>query len=208
MKKTVEKTRPAGYLTEREYQHCAKAGLDRLYGEVKVQWYPFPGEKGRMYAPVVDIAVGPFALDARYEEEYTHLLRRTRPFIERLIAMHNQNVENVEPASFDALLHFNENARCLLCIEVEDSGSKKHCLGNLVNASALGRVGLLVARSERAFRTFLRQRVYLRFLAEVGKNTFKTANTLVLTAEQFDDCLPKPVAALADEPRDSKRAEV
>jgi hypothetical protein len=76
-----------------------------------------------------------------------------------------------------------------LCIEIEDSGSRKHCLGNLVNASALGRIGLLIARSEKILRTFVRQRVYLRFLANVEKNSFRTDNALVLSAEQFDECL-------------------
>jgi hypothetical protein len=29
----------------------------------------------------------------------------------------------------------------------------------------------------------------LRFLADVGKNSFRTDNALVLSAEQFDECL-------------------
>jgi hypothetical protein len=89
------------------------------------------------------------------------------------------------------LVQFNENARCLFCIEIEESGSRKHCLGNLVNASALGRIGILVARTDAVLRTFVRQRAYFKFLAEVEKNTFKTANALILTAVQFDDCLAR-----------------
>ena len=109
--------------------------------------------------------------------------------MERLIEKHNQNVEEPEKTSFDAIASFNENARCLLCIEVEASGTRKHCLGDLVNASALGRIGLLIARSQKVLRIFVRQRVYLRYLADVGKNTFKTNNALVLTEEQLDESL-------------------
>jgi hypothetical protein len=58
-----------------------------------------------------------------------------------------------------------------------------------VNASALGRIGVLVARSAPVMRVFVRQRAYLHFLAEVQKNTFRTENALVLTAEQFTECL-------------------
>jgi hypothetical protein len=58
-----------------------------------------------------------------------------------------------------------------------------------VNASALGRVGILIAGSQQILSTFVRQRVYLRFLANVGKNTFQTVNTLLLTKPQFEDCL-------------------
>jgi hypothetical protein len=175
---------------EREYQLSAKRRLGRLYREVVVQWQPFLGEGRRIYGPKVDIAVGPFAINQRYEDVYTALLRERRTFVERLIEKHNMNVEGIGPkTSFDTIAHFNENARCLFCIEVEDSGSRKHCLGNLINVSALGRIGLLVARRETVMRVFVRQRVYLQFLASVEKNTFRTDNALVLTAEQFDECL-------------------
>jgi len=177
-------------MTERKYQNDTKIVLEHLYNEVEVQWYPFRGQGRHIYAPVVDIAVGPFAIERRYEAQYTELLEQTRDFIERLIEKHNQNVEEAEErTSFEHILHFNDNPRCLLCIEIEDTGSRKHLLGDLVNASALGRIGLLIARSERAFKSFLRQRVYLHYLANVGKNTFRTDNALVLTAEQFDECL-------------------
>jgi len=178
---------------EREYQDKVKAKLERFYkGEqIEVQWYPFRGEGLRIYGPIVDVAVGPFATEQRYETRYDELLHKTRVFVERLIEKHNQNVEaeEVEQTSFDAIASFNRNARCLLCIEVEESGTRKHCLGDLVNASALGRIGLLIARSQQVLRIFVRQRVYLRYLANVGKNTFRTDNALVLTAQQFDACL-------------------
>jgi hypothetical protein len=182
--------RAPGYLPEPEYQAQVKRALERIYGEVTVQWCPFRGEGRATYAPRVDVAVGPYALWDRRIDEYTAMMERTRPFIDSLIERHNHNVEALgERAHFDDILHFNDNSRCFLAIEIEESGGRKHCLGNLVNASALGRVGLLIARTEKVFRVFLRQRTYLKFLADVEKNTFKTANTLVLTQEQFDECL-------------------
>jgi hypothetical protein len=178
-------------MKEREYQHKVKRELEQIYtGEkVEMQWYPFRGKGRSMYGPIVDVAVGPFATEARYETRYADLLETTRVFIEYLIEKHNENVDLTEKTSFAAIAHFNQNARCLLCIEIEETGTRKHCLGDLVNASALGRIGLLVARSPKVLRIFVRQRVYLRYLADVGKNTFKTNNALVLTAEQFDECL-------------------
>jgi hypothetical protein len=182
--------RPVGYLDERAYQRQVKDALDRLYAEVEIQWQPFRGEGPRIYAPVVDVAVGPFAIERRYIDEYGQLLDQTRAFIDNLIARHNANLEGQEePARFERIRNFNENARCLLCIEIEESGSRKHCLGNLVNASALGRIGVLIARQASVMRVFVRQRAYLHFLAEVQKNTFRTENALVLTAEQFTECL-------------------
>jgi hypothetical protein len=176
------------------YQQRVSAALSRLYETVQIQWYPFLGEGRQMYAPIVDIAVGPFATRARYGPEYTALLNRTEPFIHSLILCHNENfADDADHACFARILTFNDNARCLLCIEIEQSGSRKHCLGNLVNASSLGRVGLLVARTEKTLRTFIRQRIYLRFLAEVGKNTFRTDNALVLSEPQFNACLERAV---------------
>ncbi len=143
-----------------------------------------------MYWPVVDIAVGPFATRERLGHRYTQLVLDSRALIERLIEFHNGNVEELgERMDFGTLLEFNENARCLFCIEIEESGSRKHCLGNLVNASALGRVGLLVARNKRTLDIFVRERAYLKFLEGVQKNTFKTANALVVSEEQFDEWL-------------------
>lgn len=149
------------------------------------------------YAPVVDVAVGPFAIETTYIDEYAQLLDETRTFIESLIQRHNQNVDALEPPTlFDAIKRSNGNARCLLCIEIEESGSRKHCLGNLINASALGRIGILVARSPAMMRVFVRQRAYLRFLSEVRKNSFRTDNTLVLTEAQLDECLAEIEAVL------------
>jgi hypothetical protein len=182
--------RPAGYLNERAYQQRVRESLDRLYGEVTVQWRPFKGEGPAMYAPVVDIAVGPFAIQEQHIVRYDELLEASRPFVDLLIEKHNLNCEAYEErVEFEQIKHFNQNARCLLCIEIEESGSRKHCLGNLVNASALGRVGLLVARNNEMLGVFVRQRKYLHFLADVGKNTFKTQNVLVLTEDQFNECL-------------------
>jgi hypothetical protein len=186
----MRRERPAGYLSEAEYQQQIKDALDRLYDEVRIQWCAFRGEGRDTYAPRVDIAVGPFATNRKYIEEYTALMHGTRHFIEGLVERHNHNADGIGPSlTFEDILHFNDNARCLISIEIEESGGRKHCLGNLVNVSSLGRVGLLIARTGTVLRTFLRQRAYFRFLEDVGKNTFKTANALVLSAEQFDDCL-------------------
>jgi hypothetical protein len=184
--------RPADYLPERAYQENVRRSLDQIYREVEVQWQPFRGRGRGSYAPVVDVAVGPFAIERTYVDEYTLLLDRTRTFIETLIQKHNENTAGLEtPSAFEVVRTANENARCLLCIEIEESGSRKHCLGNLVNASALGRIGILVARSSEMMRVFVRQRAYLHFLTEVRKNSFRTDNALVLTETQFNECLAR-----------------
>src|SRR5437016_1510066 len=46
--------RPVGFLNERQYQRQVKEALDRLYGEVEIQWQPFRGQGPGIYAPVVN----------------------------------------------------------------------------------------------------------------------------------------------------------
>jgi hypothetical protein len=68
-----------------------------------------PGGGTGIYAPIVDIAVGPFAITRRYIDEYGELLDQTRAFIERLIGKHNENCEGQEEnACFEDIRNFNE----------------------------------------------------------------------------------------------------
>lgn len=117
-------------MTEREYQLAACTGLRTIYEVVESQWRPFLRHGHQMYSPAIDIAVGPFATERRFGDRYLELLNQSREFIEQVIAAHNQNVEvREERTSFDAIAYFNENARCFLSIEIENTGSRKHCIG-------------------------------------------------------------------------------
>lgn len=180
---------------ERLYQKQAAEKLRTLYEEVLHSWYPFQGQGRKIYSPCIDIAVGPFATGhKKYEKKYNELLAESRNFVEQLISCHNQNIEESEEAvTWENIAYFNPNARCLIGIEIENTGTKKHCIGDLVNASALGRIGLLVAWNQEVLRTFLRQRVYLRYLERVEKNTFKVDNSLILSKEQFERCLENKI---------------
>ncbi len=180
-------------IKSKEYQLFVQNKLKKIHFEVEREWVPFRGEGRGMYSPRVDVAVGPFAINRKYISEYESLLQENKSFVELLIDKHNENVDkfgNTEnKVCFNDIACFNKNARCLFCIEIEKSGGRKHCIGDLVNASALGRIGILVAWNEKVLKMFLRQRNYMKFLGDVGKNTFKTGNVLILMKEQFNDCL-------------------
>jgi len=70
----------------------------------------------------------------------------------------------------DSALEPNKNPRCFIVIEVENKNSRKHRLGSLVNASALGKTGIIVASSDRVFTSFVKIRKYLAFLNQAQKN--------------------------------------
>lgn len=179
-------------MTPKEYQTILKGKLERIYPEVLTEWSSMSGNSN-VYSPRVDLAVGPFATNRRYIEEYDDLMTESRVFIESLLFKHNENLAafNLETENnhFEQLFDFNKNARCFLCIEIENKVSRKHLIGGLVNASALGRIGILIPWTPEKLKAFLKLRNYLKFLGRVGKNTFKTANVLILTKDQLDDCL-------------------
>jgi hypothetical protein len=89
------------------------------------------------------------------------------------------------PKDLEELVQGNKNPRCFIAIEVERSGSKKHMLGDIVNASALGFIGLIVAWDKDVLRHFLRILRYQVFLESVGKGKFKRTNVLVVTRDQM-----------------------
>ncbi len=65
-------------------------------------------------------------------------------------------------------------------------------MGDIVNATALGRSGILIAYDEnekkpKIFRAALRIRQYFQFLRNVQKPTFSVDNLLILSNQQMKD---------------------
>ena len=77
-----------------------------------------------------------------------------------------------------------------MAIEIE-KGNKdvKYLMGSAINAAALGRIGIVVAWCTKRLESFLRTREYLLYLGEREKNTFDTTNLIILTKEQFQQCI-------------------
>ena len=111
-------------------------GNDLVIKEWKSQaenedWIKF----GDVYSPRLDIAVGPLNI---HSGEQAKIEKRNieeafieyQPFFSNLLGRNNFNE--------------NKNPRCLLAIEIEDSNTGKYMLGNFVNASILGKIGLVV----------------------------------------------------------------
>jgi len=80
------------------------------------------------------------------------------------------------------------NSRCSFAIEIENSGSRKHRMGDIVNASAMGRVALVVPDKE-ILKSFVRILEYLNLLKSSQKPTFEHKNVIILDQEQLKDCL-------------------
>lgn len=161
-----------------EFQVRIQELLNRHYSEVVVEWPIHRDAADAMthlasqYYPRTDVAVGPFSTTAG----------------------HNQNLrENLINAKLltklRALSHKNPNPQCLLAIEVVFSGSSKHILGDMLNASAIGLYGIVIG-SPDMMPKIKRNTEYLKKLAELDKlNPLPFQNVLLLSTNEFEELL-------------------
>lgn len=175
--------------------------LTLIYPQTPItrEWRSIDKIRG-LYSPRIDVAVGPFSTlrGGNLREEYNQLLDNTRALIERFLAFHRENVERyrildelrgeiLEFPEFEDVRNFNDNARCLIAIEIEHRVSRKHLLGGAVNASVLGRLGVMVGWDEEKVNALVKLQAYWDFLRSVGKNTFETKNLIILSPDQLQD---------------------
>lgn len=153
------------------FQMYAKAALERHSDQVALEWRTSAGATDALrpevlrYAPRVDIGVGPFNVTPGPKQMDREMIPPgLRGWFEGLDA--------------------NENPRCLIAIEVVFSGSAKHVLGDILNASTLGLFGLLVC-SEDLIARVRRNLEYLKQLANVGKVPPLFRNVRVVSVAEF-----------------------
>ena len=162
---------PQTFANAASFQRVAKVLLDEHFDEVTSEWQSARGATDvfsadvRRYAPRVDLAVGP------YNTSSGRLLMDLEMFPEAM----RHWFDDLRP---------NGNPRCLLAIEVVNSGSAKHMLGDLLNASALGLYGLVVC-NEAVLAKVHRNWEYAQQLANVGKIPALFQNTRVVSFSEF-----------------------
>ncbi|EAQ39281.1 hypothetical protein [Dokdonia sp. MED134] len=184
-------------MTATEYQNILTPVMIEKFGDLEVvsEWRSFRGINYQ-YSPRVDIAVGPFSVapGRNRTAEYNEII--TRPVINNFLrSIYDTHIENIGEEwlneinipEFDFLIRKNQNARCLMSIEIENSSTKKHIMGSMINAASLGRVGIGIAYNDSVLRTFIRMLNYMGFLKRVEKNAYDTTNFLIVTKEQFRD---------------------
>ena len=89
---------------------------------------------------------------------------------------------------------YNKNPRCLIAIEIETSGTRKHMIGDITNASILGKIGLIVPTTFDKYKAFNKIMKYLEFAQTNGKiknNVFK--NIILIKHEDLISLLEEPL---------------
>lgn len=184
------------------YQDHLVAELTRLFIAVEVikEWPSMQDENNlSIYSPRIDVAIGPFATHDRLSSIYDEITNRPliNYFLRELVRYNRINLERygnfVLPADFKDIQYLNYNARCFMAIEIEHIVSQKHLMGGAINASALGRFGIVMPWSDRKLREFVRLVRYLHYLKYAEKNTFNTTNLLIITKEQMDEAITNTI---------------
>lgn len=144
-----------------------------------------------LYAPRLDLAVGPFATEDSLAAEFDRMLTRHQELIERLLRAHRSNMEvfpdNYLAPDLDSLLVANPNPRCFMAIEIERGNrDMKYLLGSAFQAAAWGKLGLVICWNGLRRRNLMGVREMLSLLSAYGKNTLHTGNLLILDKDQMD----------------------
>ena len=167
--------------------------------EVQPEWASIQSIEG-IYSPRLDLAVGPFSLVrgstmtaehdrylVKYEKSVKSLLQYHHEFFRSHQTGDRQVLEAYEFPTMESLRNHNRNARCFLAVEIENKVTRKHLLGGALNASALGRIGIIIPWAPKMATAMVRLLQYWSFLRSVDKNAFDAKNLLIVTADQFRD---------------------
>ena len=170
----------------REYQKRLISDLPRIFPheKVEIEWDsvkydPHISNHKDVYAPRIDIAVGPFN-DYFELDVGTDKTKRMQyhPFTKKLI-------QNKLERGLTLRRLWNSYSRCFAAIEIEFSGTSKHILGSMINASVTGSVGIIITNktkyevTNRIFNYFLR----LESLERMKLNTL--GNIFIFEEEEF-----------------------
>ena len=174
-------------MTTQEIQDALVEAFERHACEAHPEWDAAKNSQDdftrNLYCPRLDICVYPTNTNRHIagNQDIDAALQRNQPL---LAVLHSVSHRRQEP--FDQILRSgNINPRCFLAVEIENSGSKKHMLGDIINAAFLGKFGIVVAVGQRQFRGFTRILEYLKFCVAVGKAQERFENVLLFEATEL-----------------------
>jgi hypothetical protein len=156
-------------MNARDYQNKLLTDFQYIFSDQSVEkewdsvkYDPHFSNHKEVYAPCHDIAIGPFNdysdLDCGIDKTKP---MQTHPFIKNLI---NDRLQ----AGCQLKDVWNSFSRCFIAIEIEFSGSSKHILGSIINASVSGSIGIIIG-NEKNIKKIKRIDSYLFRLEELER---------------------------------------
>lgn len=170
-----------------KYQNRIKESLEGIFGTNNVikEWDVAKNSKENfarnLYSPRIDIAIGPFNTTIEVENNIAEINRAFNKF--------HRFIESLKSISVTRFEDVNENPRCFIAIEIEKKGSRKHMLGDIVNASSIGKVGIIIPWDEKALNAFNRIKEYLEYIKTVRKTSYGPKNILIIPKKEFKNFL-------------------
>ncbi len=142
-----------------------------------------------LYVPRIDYAIGPFNL-SNDPKQIDRDLRCINKSYYNHKNLFNSLIGCAEyPENFSHNFEFNDNPRCFVAIEVENRTSRKHRLGSMINASAMGKVAIMVAKTPAVMTSFEKLLKYLMYLRDVKSLKFLPWNLILIEIEDFKKLL-------------------
>lgn len=145
------------------------------------------------YAPRVDIAIGPFNTNRdldRNNAKFDSLVQENISLLQKLYEI-SHLAENHEYINFrDFVSTLNPNPRCFIAIEIENTKDAKRSLGDIVNASVMGKAGIVIPLGEDKYRLFYKIKKYFHYLEQVGKFEGNFRNILIIEGSKLLDSFP------------------
>jgi len=131
------------------------------------------------YAPRLDLVIGPYNLKAHDQWKEASQIKKT------LFSFRNDNTK--EFFKIISRLKTNHNPRYAVAVEVVFSGSSKHILGDITNASTLGLYGFVIANEKMLSKTqrILKHLQSLKGLGKIAPNMFN--NIKIVSMKEFDN---------------------
>jgi hypothetical protein len=171
-------------MNSRDYQNKLLKDFQYIFSDqpVEKEWDsvkndPHLSNHKEVYAPRLDIAIGPFNdysdLDCGIDKTKP---MQTHPFIKNLI---NDRLQ----AGCQLKDVWNSFSRCFIAIEIELNGSSKDILGSIINASVTGSIGVVVGNKKNIDK-INRIDSYLFRLEELERLKINTLGNLFIFEEE------------------------
>ena len=170
------------HLTE---ELCRIFGGDLVKKEWDISQDSKDGVTKKLYCPRLDIAIGPFNIT----KETNIVLGKIEKYKRKYNSFLNDLKKHSVLHNFDSNL--NINPRCFIAIEIEKSGSRKHMMGDIVNSSMMGKIGIVVPIGNKKLYHFKRIKDYMDYISKNKGISSKFNNVIIISPEKFIEVIKK-----------------